>query len=412
MILSKALNPPKNAPQPENPEPASYSSYRNSYRRTKAGRVVTPELFQTISTAYRAKNILSDGIAKMPLQLFQQVGDRKERVRPDSRRRNHPYLIEVSPNTWGWTPFLFKKNAADWLILYGNSYIWSPPVWPFQKYILPADTTYPVFDEDGSIWYATILTKDGNIDYIPGAEVMHNLINPDESGQVGRGVVEFARETGGRQIAAYDTEGQIMANGLTSKVILQVAATLKEEEREGYRQSYAKQMMGDGPGVAVLDNRITKFEPVTIKPVDVEFLGMIKANDEDIARFFGMPLHMLNMGKEAYNSNEQTYLEYLNETLDPYLVQLEQSARIKWLPQNRQDDFFWKFNRDATLRMDGKTRAEMNEVLIRSGQRSPNETREKDDYSAYPEGEKYYMTKNYADIEELGQAEDPTRSTE
>jgi HK97 family phage portal protein len=409
VIISKAFNPPTQAAtsgEPEKPTPASYSRFsRFSNQRTKAKRTVTPELFQTISTAYRAKNLLSDGIAKMPLQLFQLVREKKERVRPDSRARNNPYLIEVSPNRWGWTPFLFKKNMADWLILYGNSYIWSPPAWPFQKYILPADRTYPVFDEDGDLWYATILTTNGKLDYIPGAEVMHNLINPDATGHVGRGVIEFARETGGRQIAAYDTESQIMASGLSSKVILQVAATLDEGKREEYRQSYAKQMSADGPGVAVLDNRITKFEPVTIKPVDVQFLGMVEANDEDIARFFGIPLHMLYMGKEAYNSNEQQYLEYLNESLDPYLVQLEQSARISWLPAKQQDDHFWKFNRSALLRMDGKTRAEMNEILIRSGQRSPDETRDKDDYSPIADGsgQKYYMTKNYAPIDELGE---------
>jgi len=411
MILSKALNQSQNAAEPKNPTPASFSRFKRNIK-SRAGKVVTVESSKSVATAYRAKTILGDAFALTPLQLFQEIDDQKVRIRPDFRTRNAPYLVHVSPNLWGWTPFLYKKTLMEWLLFYGNFYSWSPPVWPFQKYILPADTTYPVFDEDGSIWYATILIKTGKIDYIPGPEVLHVLINPDESGQVGRGVIEYARETLGRQIAAYDAESQLFSQGLTPAAIMQVNATLDAEGRKAYRDSYGEVMSGEGPRLAVLDSRITKFEPVTMTLVDAQFLESIQATDRDIANFFGMPLHMLNMGKEAYSSNEQKYLEYRSETLDPYFVQTEQGARIKWIPQAQQNDHFWKFNRDAIMRMDGKSRAEMNEILIRSAQRSPDEVREKDDYSAIPDGsgKKFYMTKNYAALDELGKPEDPTRS--
>jgi hypothetical protein len=48
--------------------------------------------------------------------------------------------------------------------------------------------------------------------------------------------------------------------------------------------------------------------------------------------------------------------------------------------------------------MDAKGRAETNEIRIRSGQMTPNEAREKDDVSAYPGGDKFYMTSNYTPI--------------
>jgi HK97 family phage portal protein len=114
-----------------------------------------------------------------------------------------------------------------------------------------------------------------------------------------------------------------------------------------------------------------------------------------------MPLHMLNMGNQSYSSNEQKYLEYLDGTLDSYLVQIEQGARIKWLSEGEQGDCFFKFNRDSLLRMDAKGRAETNEILIRSGQRTPNEARSKDDYSPYTEGDSFFMTKNYSDVSKL-----------
>lgn len=400
MIISKILTRP-DAPQPAGKvEPISYGG-RHYPRKTRAGRVVSAESSKSVATAYRAKNILGDAFAITPLHLFQIQGDRKIRVAPDARARNNPYLLEISPNLWGWTPFLFKKNLIEWVIFYGNSFAWSPPVWPFQKYILPGDSTYPVFDEEGDLWYATTLA-DGTRSYIPGAEVLHWLINPDETGHMGRGVIEYARETIGRQMGAYDAESQIFADGLTPAAYMQVAATLDAKGRAAYRDSYGEIMSADGPRLAVFDNRITKFEPVTMNPVDAQFLELIGATDRDIANFFGMPLHMLNMGKESFNSNEQKYLEYRSETLDPYFVQFEQGARLKWLAEDQIVDHFWKFNRDAIMRMDGMSRAQMNEVLIRSGQRNLDEVRDKDDMSALPDGlgQKFYMTKNYTDIQE------------
>jgi HK97 family phage portal protein len=371
--------------------------------------VVDEESSLGVATAYRAVNIISDDIAKMPLQQFVEREGRKERVQPDARARNMAYLLEICPNLWGWTPFLFKKVWAQWLVLHGNAYVWRPPVWPFGLFILPADVTRPVFDQDGSIWYYTRFA-DGSDDYLPGPEVLHTLINPDRSGQVGRGVITFARESVGRQMGAYETESKLYRNGMNPTAYIQVNAALDKGKRDEYRLAYSEVMTSDyeGPRLAVFDSKIAKYETVSMSLVDAQFLELIGATDRDIANFFGMPLHMLKMGKEAYSRNEQKYLEYLTGTLDAYLVQIEQGARVKWLSEVEQGSSFWKFNRDALLRMDAKTRAETNEIWVRSGQRSPNEVREKDDFSPYAGGEKFYMTKNYASVEDLGATPAPT----
>jgi len=379
--------------------------YRSSSTRTTSGKIVTPESSRSVATAYRAADIIINTIAALPLQKFHQVGDRKERVKPDARLRNDPYLMEISPNRWGWTPQLFKKAWAQWLVFYGNAFIWSPPVWPFEKFILSAETTYPYFDENGELWYSTIFA-DGTHDFIPAPEIMHSMINPDESGMYGTGIVSFARESIGRQISAYDAESKLFKDGMTPAAYLQVNSTLDEKGRKTYRDSYGEVMRGDYDGIrlAVFDNRITKYEPITMKMVDAQFLELMGSTDRDIANFFGIPLHMLNMGGEAHLSNEENYLEFLISSINPYLLGFEQGARVKWLNEAEQPDYFWKFNRDALLQMSGTARAEMNEVLIRSGQRSPNETRDKDDYSGYAEGEKFYMTKNYGDTAATGDA--------
>lgn len=370
--------------------------------RTRSGKAVTVDGAQSVATAYRAANIISDDIAKMPLQMYTRSGENIQRVGPSVRPVNTAYLIEISPNAYGWTPFLFKKSAIQWLLFYGNAYIWSPAVTPPQKFVLPSDSVAPVLDRQGALWYE-VRFPDGVTRYLPHVEVLHLLINPDRTGFAGRGVIQFARETLGRQLAAYDTEASMLEKGFNPSMILQVAGELDADGRKLVRDAYQEAMGGseNAGGVAVFDRRIIDYKPIEMKLVDMQFLESIRANDQDIANYFGMPLHMLNMGKESYNSNEQKYLEYLSGTLDAYLVQFEQAARVRWLPTAEQVNTYYKFNRGALLRMDTKSRAEANEINIRSGLMTPNEGRSREEWSAYEGGDTYYMTRNYAPIDVL-----------
>jgi HK97 family phage portal protein len=175
---------------------------------------------------------------------------------------------------------------------------------------------------------------------------------------------------------------------------IQMGGALDKPGRKKVRDEYEEAM--ETYGLAVFDNKITKFEPVQMKFTDAQFLEQINASDEDIANFFGISLGMLNMGKQSYSSNDQKFGEYLYGTLDAYLVPFEQAARIRWLSVDEQGRNYFRFIRESLLRMDAKTRAETNEILIRSAQRTPNEAREKDDMTAYAEGDEFYMSSNNA----------------
>jgi HK97 family phage portal protein len=152
----------------------------------------------------------------------------------------------------------------------------------------------------------------------------------------------------------------------------------------------------------IFDNKIAKFEPITMNASDAQFLETTQATDAEIANYFGVPLYKLNMGKQSYESNEQQQIDYLRSTLNPYLIQWEQAARRKWLTQEEQDTTFFKFIREALLQTDAKTRSEYLEKKILSGQMSPNEARQVEDNSAYTGGDTYYMPSNYGKIAEDG----------
>jgi HK97 family phage portal protein len=380
----------------ENTQESPRANYPSRHgEQTVAGEHVTIDGSLSIATAYRAKNIISDDVAKMPFQQFKTAGADITKVDPDALLYNMAYLTQVSPNQWGWTPFQFKKAVIEWQLFYGNAYIWKPAIFPPQLLILPANRTVPVFDMDGNLWYRHTFSN-GHIEYIPSVEILHLLINPDETGFMGRGVITFARETVGRQLAARKTQSQFYSQGLNPSGYVSVDANLDKDGRNKVREAYSEAMAGSENAykLAVFDKRITKFEPISMTPKDAEFIASIDATDRDICNFFGLSEHMLNRGKEAYNSNEQKYIEYLQGTLDSYLVPWEEAARIKWLSSADQASQYFKFNRASLLRMDAKARAETNSIKIQSGQMKPNEARAFDELSPYPEGDEFYMMSN------------------
>lgn len=376
---------------------------------TGSGQLVTPESSKNVATAYRCGNILSDDIAKLPLQVFVSRADgESERQRPDPYLQNLSWLLERKPNRW-WSPFQFKKQLAQWIIHWGNGYVWEPPTYPREHFILPANKTYPVFDRNGELWYATTF-RNNKQDYLPAVEVAHFMINPDETGFNGRGVVQYARETIGRQLAAYGSQNSLFKNGLSTAGILWLDGESKPEMRKKVREMYEEVMSGpeNNSRIAVLDKKVSKFEPVTMNPRDVQFLSLMQENDIAVMNFYGMPAYKLNTGKQAYNSNEQQNNDYLSTTLDPYLVQIEQVGGLKWVPEIEQGYTYLRWERAALFRTNAKERGDYLNAAIQNGRLRPNEARQIEDRpkDANPAADMLYMPSN---IQPMGT---PTRASQ
>jgi len=376
--------------------------YEPSYgARTKSGEMVSVFSSQSIATAYRAKNIISDAVAIMPFKQYRREGEDIQSIEPDSVTRNMPYLMQISPNLWGFSPFYMKKSFVEWLLFYGNAYQWKPPVSPAQTFILPANRTKPVFDMDGNLWYEHRFSNSEKPTYIPSVEILHLMINPDETGCMGRGVISYARETFGRRIAANKMQSMLYSQGFMPAATIKFNGELDKEKREKIRGAYEEAMSGSDNAyrLAVFDNKVTEYTPVDLNLKDSEWLDSISATDDDIALFFGMPGHMLNKGKEAYNSNEEKYEEFVTLTLDPFLVPWEEAARIRYIPEAEQTTSYFKFKREALYRMKAKERAELNSIKIQSGQMMPNEARAIDDQNPYALGNQFFMASNIQPIQ-------------
>lgn len=368
---------------------------------TAAGQSVSPESAKAIATVYRCANAISNDIAKLPLQQYisRKPGE-IERVRPDGRRRNMAYLVEVQPNRYQ-VPFILKKTAIMWLLFYGNAYIWLPVSRYPEMFVIPSNLVAPYVKEDGQVWYQA--TMDGETWDIPAVEMLHIMINSSD-GLNGKSVLAYARETIGRKQGANETTNKLNAQGLMPGAMIHFEGDLNKEARSKVQTAYSEAVSGSSNAgrLLVLDGKVKDFKTIPISAADVQFLETSRATDVDIANFFEFPLYKLNMGKEAYNSNEQQKLDYLDGTLDPYMVQWEQAAQVRWLTTDEQAYTYWRFNRDAFLRTDAKTRSEVIKNRLLTGQIEINEAREIEDTASHPGGDVLLIPANMAIMDRSG----------
>ena len=98
---------------------------QNNYRftlpffwgKSSSGKNVTEINAMTISAVYACVRVLAESVAALPLHVYADNGENKERA------LNHPLypLLHNAPNV-DMTSFVFREVLMSHLLLYGNAY--------------------------------------------------------------------------------------------------------------------------------------------------------------------------------------------------------------------------------------------------------------------------------------------------
>lgn len=155
--------------------------------------------------------------------------------------------------------------------------------------------------------------------------------------------------------------------------LLTTDQTLTEQEAKKWKKQ-ANESMNPENGVAVFGSGL-KYSPFLLTPEELQFLEAQKANVVAVARMFGIPARLilasLPGGSQTYANLEQDELTFLRYTLMAYLSEIE--SAFDQLTANGQTV---RFNLDALLRTDTKTRYEAHQIGINSGFLTVGEVRD------------------------------------
>jgi len=146
------------------------------------------------------------------------------------------------------------------------------------------------------------------------------------------------------------------------------------------------QTAGAKNGVAVLGSGYT-YQPVYLKPEEVQFLQVQQFSITQIARLFGVPASLMLAANEGttmtYANVSQEWLGFVRFSLMQYLILIE-DALTDFLPGSQRA----KFNIEAILRADTTTRYAAHASALAAGWMTKNEVRTIEDLPEIPEFDK------------------------
>jgi HK97 family phage portal protein len=141
---------------------------------------------------------------------------------------------------------------------------------------------------------------------------------------------------------------------------------------------------------------------VSIPPNHAQFIETLRLTADQIAAIYGIDSREIGgQAKESLTySTDESYALKRAGNMRPYVERLE-AALARAMPERQ----FVKFDMDATIRADLKTRTEVQNMKIRNGTLTRNEARAADNLPALPGGDEPLLTIDLRDADQPEPAE-------
>ena len=352
---------------------------------------VTTESAMKTSAVWGCMQVLSNAHARVPAVVFRKTSGGRERA------EDHPVyrLIKERPNPW-MTPFQLRRVVKLNRLGFGRGLCLierdadGVPValWPVhgsrvRVFVHVEDNVQQVLyavsqDGDGELnmsgngWrLMSPKTGDGRYDIYAAGEVL------DFQGLSFDGVnclsaVQHMKSVVQQHIAAENTLTTFSSQGLKAGGFLMHPSKLSPEAHRRIQDSFnAKYGRSDFAGKTVVLEEGLKFEPAqtVMTLADAQWIEASKMRIEDIARFFGVPLHLIQSLDKATNNNiEHQSLDFLNHSLAPDLENDAQEMTYKLLTdEERASGMYIGHITQAILSVDMKSRYEAYMLAFQMG---------------------------------------------
>ena len=154
--------------------------------------------------------------------------------------------------------------------------------------------------------------------------------------------------------------------------------------------------VGNAGKTAILEQGM-KWQAIGIAPKDAEFIVSRKFQVTEIARIFRVPPHMLaDLERATFSNIEHQSLEFIRDTIRPWLVRWEQALTRDLIPPEDRDTYFVEFLIDGLMRGDLKSRYDSYAIGRNNGWLSANDIRRLENMNPLPpeQGDVYLIPLN------------------
>lgn len=373
---------------------------------------VDGEKAMKVSAVFSAVKIISEGIARLPLEAERYNAAAKCYV-PDF---STPLFraLRLRPNN-DLTAFELWRAAVQCMLLYGNAYI--VPTRNALGDVLsltllaPGTTTFDVYSRT----YNVNDNVNGIFRTFRPEEVVHLRNVGLDGGYTGCSTVAMAGYALGILRLADKNSATTLTTGGRTRGFLSGETQGFGGASEAQLADVAKRVEGDinsGKTVVPVPSSM-KYQTFTLSPADAKVLESKQMTIRDIARFFRVHPDLLYEGSNnTYKAAEVPNVMFLTQTLEPLLVQIEQELAVKLLPANMLGKKRLRFDRERLYSTDLLTEASYNEKMLQTGMYTVNELRQKKGLPPLANGDVALVSANLKGLKEIinengnGQKED------
>ncbi|NCB31256.1 MAG: phage portal protein [Clostridia bacterium] len=373
--------------------------------RSKVGIHVTQKTAVQVTAVFACVRLLSESIASLPLTLFRKLPSGKEKA---DDRLLYAVLHDVpNPET---DSFQFWQAFMANMLLYGRGF---------------AEVVRNGAGEVAQMWNITTpyvkITRNKTTQELeyevtsPAPEYKKYTLRKDQvfrvdwismDGLNAFKPIELAQNAIGLNVAAEEFASNYFKNGMNVGGIVEYPDGLDDEAFDRYKKSMREGYEGLSNAARLLFlEQGSKFQKVTNTPEESQMLETRKFQVTEAARFYNVPAHMIGDLEHATFSNiEQMSLNFVIYSLRPYLVRIERAITAQLLMPAERRFYYAKFNVDALLRGDYKSRMEGYAQARQNGWMSANDIRELEDQDRIPReegGDAYLANGNLRSLKEL-----------
>lgn len=366
-----------------------------------------------VDTVFACIRILSESVAKLPVKIYQEDENGVQ------KQARHPLykLLKLRPNPY-MSAFDFWKCIEAQNCVYGNAYVnieydrrgRVAALWPVD-----ASKVKVMVDDvnflDGTIWTGTKLWYEVTVGAEKRKVMPHDMLHFKGGitldGLMGVSPIDYLKSTIENGASANKFINNFFKQGLQVKGLIQYIGDLDEKAKRNFREKFEEMSSGlkNSHRVALMPIGY-QFVPISLNMHDAQFLENTQLSIRQIATAFGIKMHQINdLERATYSNVTEQQKDYYTDTLQPKLTGYEQEMSWKLLLDSElESGFFVRFNVDAMLRSDIKTRYEAYRVGIQAGFLKPNEARAKEELPPEEGGDQLMVNGNMVPITEAGAA--------
>jgi HK97 family phage portal protein len=355
---------------------------------TAAGKNISPQSALRSPAVACAVRVVTEAVGQLPVHVY-----RRGLEGARDRDIDHPAHALLHDQANDWTSASeFRTQITTDALLHGNGFAYVNRVGgrPFELLRLSPTAVSVTADEaTGEPIYK--LAQQGGQRVLARADVLHIRTSLSHDGINGESPIKLAREAIALSLAMEEHASRLFGSGARPSGTLETEKQLNEVGIANVKKVIDAQHSGPGRagGTIVLPEGL-KFNPLTFKSVDLQFLELRKYAVDEIARAFRVPPHMLyELGRATWGNAEELGAAFVTFSLMYWIKAWEGAIRRTLFSEDERKQYFAEFLVDDLLRADFAKRSEGISKLIAARVFNPNDGRKLLNYPPYEGGDEF-----------------------